>query len=107
MPTPTTNVRTPVMPHSSLPARGPVRRPLAGARAAGKGATVAGLCSSQPMTLAPPQPRPAAPPPSADHPALRERGGLLGRSARGKLAPTGAGAGEFLNGPGATKLAAL
>ncbi|MDX6698686.1 MAG: hypothetical protein QOE65_2083 [Solirubrobacteraceae bacterium] len=36
--------------------------------------------------------------PSADHAALAEGCGLLDRSERGKLALTGAGAGEFLNG---------
>ena len=59
------------------------------------------------MTLASTQPRQAAPPPSEDYRALRERCGLLDRSERGKLALTGAGAVEFLNGQVTNELADL
>ena len=51
------------------------------------------------MTLAPTQPdRAPQPPPAGDYQALKEGCALLDRSERGKLALTGAGAVEFLNG---------
>lgn len=60
------------------------------------------------MTLASTQPdRAAQPPPAEDYRALREGCGLLDRSERGKLALTGAGAVEFLNGQVTNELADL
>jgi folate-binding protein YgfZ len=60
------------------------------------------------MTLAPTQPdREAQPPPAGDYQALREGCALLDRSERGKLALTGAGAVEFLNGQVTNELADL
>src|SRR5437667_62267 len=95
------------MAHSSLPVvarcAGAIER--SGAR---RGATHAGLCSEQPMTLAPAQPdRTAQPPPAEDYRALTQECGLLDRSERGKLALTGAGAVEFLNGQVTNELADL
>jgi folate-binding protein YgfZ len=60
------------------------------------------------MTLAPTQPHGAAQAPAAgEYRALREGCGLLDRSERGKLALTGAGAVEFLNGQVTNELADL
>jgi folate-binding protein YgfZ len=60
------------------------------------------------MSLAPTQPnRAAQPPPAEDYQALREGCALLDRSERGKLALTGAGAVEFLNGQVTNELADL
>ena len=60
------------------------------------------------MTLAPAQPdRTAQPPPAEDYRALTQECGLLDRSERGKLALTGAGAVEFLNGQVTNELADL
>ena len=59
------------------------------------------------MSIAPTQPPQAAPPATEEYRALRERCGLLDRSERGKLALTGAGAVEFLNGQVTNELADL